>query len=204
MTNSFDKNAPFWDRNTYRVERAGIVAQAIEEKIPLSEKMEALDFGCGTGLLGFSLIKKLGSMTFWDTSEGMINEVKSKAAPYGDRVIARTCDIFSQTGDVRFDLIVTLMTLHHIPDADGAVLRLTEHLKSGGFLCLSDLDEEDGSFHGHDPEIPYNGFDVKRFENLLASRGLEKISTTHPFINEREVEGEMRGYPIFLTIYRKA
>ena len=40
------------------------------------------------------------------------------------------------------------MTLHHIPDTAGILERFRTALATPGFLCIADLDAEDGSFHG--------------------------------------------------------
>ena len=203
MKTHFDGDAIDWDKSLYRIRRTEIFARAIGEAVPLTENMAGLDFGCGTGLLGYSLIDRLGHMTFWDTSDGMIEEVSRKASDFPGKVTAKTYDIFSDTEQGCFDIIVTLQALHHIQDAKGAVIKLTKHLKAGGYLCLADLSKEDGSFHGREQETHHNGFDVSEMVALLEKQGMAWISTSYPFTNEKEVEGKIRHYPVFLIIFRK-
>ncbi len=55
MTN-FDERAREWDSDPKKVERARAVAEAIRRSIPLSSGMNALEYGCGTGLLARYLV----------------------------------------------------------------------------------------------------------------------------------------------------
>ena len=69
MTN-FDERAKDWESDPKKVERARVVADAIRKSIPLSNEMNALEYGCGTGLLSFALQSDLGQITLADTSQG--------------------------------------------------------------------------------------------------------------------------------------
>ncbi|MDC7223879.1 MAG: SAM-dependent methyltransferase, partial [Spirochaetales bacterium] len=97
---------------------------------------------------------------------------------------------------------VTLQALHHIEDRERALGILTDHLEKGGFLCLADLVEEDGSFHKNE-SVPHNGFKVEELEEILGRLGLRKISTTYPYSNSRTRKGKVREYPVFLMIFQK-
>jgi len=200
----FDRAAAEWDQQEYRLNRLKVIARAMEREIPLIKTMKGLDFGCGTGLLGFSLIDKIAYMTFVDTSEGMIEQVRLKAErDYAGRAGWQVRDIVAEGLEGCFDLIVSNMALHHIPDVTAALTILSRALNRGGYMGLCDLEREDGTFHGEGADIPHPGFDVDGMESLLSSLGLEKVSTTTPFVNRKVVEGEEREYPLFLTVFRK-
>ena len=52
----FDKAAAGWDQPQRRVELASKIAAAISSGLPLTKKMIALEYGCGTtGLVGLAL-----------------------------------------------------------------------------------------------------------------------------------------------------
>ena len=53
MTAYFDTAAITWDTKQQRVAQAKAIAKIIEQTIPLTQDIKALEFGCGTGLLGF-------------------------------------------------------------------------------------------------------------------------------------------------------
>ncbi len=82
MTN-FDERAKDWDSDPKKVERARAVAEAIRNAIPLTPKMSALEYGCGTGLVSFALQADLGQITLADTSQGMLDVLDEKIAAAG-------------------------------------------------------------------------------------------------------------------------
>src|SRR5512141_1949988 len=84
MTN-FDERAKDWDSDPKKVERARIVAEAIRNAVSLSNDMNALEYGCGTGLLSFALEENLGQITLADTSQGMLDVLSEKIAASGVR-----------------------------------------------------------------------------------------------------------------------
>ncbi|MBN2627486.1 MAG: methyltransferase [Spirochaetales bacterium] len=203
-TKHFDEAAADWDKQEYRHKRLLTVSDAIAGEIPLSDSMNGLDFGCGTGLLGFSLIDRIGHMTFVDTSPGMIDQVRLKGREgYENKASWEVRDINGGDWSAAFDLIVSMMALHHVPDALGALEQLAKVLEPGGYLGLCDLEEEDGSFHPPHMEYIHRGFNVKLLEDHLTALGLEKVSRTTPFVNRKEVEGKVKEYPLFLLVYRK-
>src|SRR5512133_882385 len=82
MTN-FDERAKEWDSDPKKVERARAVADAIRKTIRLSNRMNALEYGCGTGLLSFALQSDLGCITLADTSQGMLDVLSEKITNAG-------------------------------------------------------------------------------------------------------------------------
>jgi 2-polyprenyl-3-methyl-5-hydroxy-6-metoxy-1,4-benzoquinol methylase len=50
-TRDFDSEARFWDENPGRVKMARSVADSIKENAVITDQLNVLDFGCGTGLL---------------------------------------------------------------------------------------------------------------------------------------------------------
>ena len=51
----FDEKAQNWDNDITKVERANIFAREIYNFIQPDRLMNALEFGCGTGLLSYQL-----------------------------------------------------------------------------------------------------------------------------------------------------
>ena len=119
MTN-FDERAKDWDSDPKKIERAGAVAKAIRRAIPLSNEMEALEYGCGTGLLSFALQSDLGQITLADTSQGMLDVLSEKIASAGvTNMHPVRLDLASDPLPAgRYDLTYSLMTLHHIHDVN--------------------------------------------------------------------------------------
>src|SRR5512145_783218 len=117
MTN-FDERAKDWDSDPDKVKRAKAVANAIRGLLPLTKEMNALEYGCGTGLVSFALQSNLGQITLADTSQGMLDVLGEKIASAGVKNMQPVrLDLASDPLPVeRYDLIYSLLTLHHIHD----------------------------------------------------------------------------------------
>jgi 2-polyprenyl-3-methyl-5-hydroxy-6-metoxy-1,4-benzoquinol methylase len=198
----FDEAAESFDED-FRIERARAVAKHIDDIVGLRPDQSVLDFGCGTGLLGFSLLPHIGRLTLLDTSSGMLDQAKRKiTAADAHRVRTLLFDPESETVEGSYDLIATLMTLHHIPDAEATVEMLAVHVAPGGTLALADLETEDGSFHGPQAEV-HRGFDRSVIRDWMTANGLQDLRESTPWIMQREVTGEPREYPVFLIAGRR-
>jgi ubiquinone/menaquinone biosynthesis C-methylase UbiE len=196
----FDAEARGWDDVPGRIERANAVAAAIRHEVRLSSKMKAFEYGCGTGLLSFSLQAELGQITLADSSAGMLDVLKEKIA---SRQIRNMTPILLDLSvdplpTERYQLVYTLMTLHHIPNANRILHGFFDLLEPPGYACIVDLDKEDGSFHGDDFN-GHKGFDRDEMRSRLTSPGFVniRISTCYQiFKNERY-------YPLFLAVGEK-
>jgi SAM-dependent methyltransferase len=207
VTDHFDREAATWD-SPERVERAAEIARRIMETIPLTRTMDVLDFGSGTGLLGFNLIPRVGSMTFADTSEGMLARVHEKLraadrAGVHQRGRVHHLHAGALAFPGRYDLIVSLLTLHHVLDTADVMRVLADHLAPGGWLALVDLDTEDGSFHD-DPSVDvHHGFDRDHLIALAEGTGLVR-GETRTVYSIRKGDGDTaREYPLFLLTARR-
>lgn len=195
---SFDSRAKQWDFHQDRVERARLIAEKITSLVPLSKEMHIMDFGCGTGLLGFNFVDKVASVTFADTSKGMLEQVHSKAHKNEIQNI-HTLNLSEQEATSTFDLIVSLMTMHHIEDVQASIQSLVVLLKPQGILCISDLEAEDGSFHG-EKKVPHNGFHSNLVLEYFRNCGLQNESACIGHVDTKVTDGNVREYPIFIAI----
>jgi len=197
----FDASAATWDDDPVKLERAGAIAAAIEREVPLAPTMAGLEYGCGTGLVGFRLRPRLATLTLADLSEGMLAVVARKIAASGD-TRARACklDLLADPlPEERWDLIFSAMTLHHIPDTDAILRRFRAVLRPGGFLCIADLDAEDGSFHGAGFD-GHLGFDRDALAAKARRAGFATVRFVTAYEMEKQVEGAVRRFPIFLMV----
>src|SRR5262245_45349796 len=80
----FDARAATWDDDPTKVERARAIANRIAREVPLAGTMAALEYGAGTGLLGFMLRDRIGELTLADISDGMLAVAARKVAAAGD------------------------------------------------------------------------------------------------------------------------
>ncbi|HRX71636.1 MAG: class I SAM-dependent methyltransferase [Candidatus Competibacteraceae bacterium] len=197
----FDLRAATWDADPIKQERALAVAQAIRQQIPLAPTWRALEYGCGTGLLSFALHKDLGDITLADASPGMLAVLEGKIAAAGllhmhPLLLDLTHD--SRSAE-RYDLIHTLMTLHHVADTERLLQDFYALLRPGGWLAIADLDQEDGSFHGPG-FIGHYGFDRAVLGAQMESAGFNNIAFSTCYVMRKPTDQGMREYPLFLAI----
>ena len=201
----FDSKARQWDDNPVFQERGLKIAQAIRQAVPLHPQMNTLDYGCGTGLLSFPLKDELGTILLADSSSGMLDVVAEKIAAQGvTHMTPMKLDLLIDPPPAqRFDLIVTAMTLHHVPDTDQILRIFHDLLQPGGYLCIADLDQEDGSFHGPEVDV-HHGFDQADLSRRATLAGFADIRFQTVFSIAKELATGTRDYPVFLMTARRA
>lgn len=201
----FDAKARQWDDNPVFRERGLKIAQAVRQSVPLNKQMSALDYGCGTGLLSFPLKDELGAILMADSSAGMLDVVAEKIAAQGvTNMTPLKLDLLADPAPARkFDLIVTSMTLHHVPDTGHILSVFHDLLNPGGYLCIADLDQEDGSFHGIEVDVHY-GFDRDDLGRRAEQAGFADVQFQTVFSIAKERESSTRDYPVFLMTARRA
>lgn len=200
----FDSKARQWDENPVFQERANQIAAAIQAAIPLNRSMQALDYGSGTGMLSFPLRAQLGQITLKDTSPGMLAVAAEKIAVWGaNNMSTRLMDLTAAAlPNERYDLIYSSMTLHHVPDTRAILATFHALLNPGGWLCIADLDQEDGSFHGIQVQV-HHGFDRTALAELMRAAGFVNISFQTVFEITKELPEGPRAYPVFLMLARR-
>jgi ubiquinone/menaquinone biosynthesis C-methylase UbiE len=201
----FDTRAKDWDADPVRVERARAVAEEIRARVPLTADMTALEYGCGTGLLSFALQPYLARITLADTSEGMLAVLKEKLASSGIRNMTPVkLDLLTDPlPRERYQLIYSLMTLHHLPDTDQVLRDFHTLLDRPGFLCIADLEQEDGSFHGPDFS-GHKGFAPHELTARAAGAGFRNIEFATVFKMTRAMSGKKGTFPLFLMVAERA
>ena len=202
----FDDEAKDWDNDPEKTERAIVFAKEINDFIKPDKTLNALEFGCGTGLLSFQLKDSFKTITLADNSEGMIKVLEEKIIKEGVENF-KPIHIKSVESDLElneYDVIYTLMTLHHIPDVNNIVKVFNSILKTDGYLCIADLVKEDGSFHSdHDDFNGHNGFDRNELSDILSNNGFNVEYYKICFEIVKELDDENKTYPLFLMICKK-
>jgi len=203
---SFDKKAKNWDADLKKTARAKVIAKEIVGFIRPDPTLHALEFGCGTGLLSFQLRNSFNTITLVDNSVGMIQVLQEKITEAGIKnfkpIHIDLLEEGNSTSD--FDVIYTLMTLHHITDMNKILEVFNTKMKLGGFLCIADLVQEDGSFHAeYDDFAGHNGFDRESLSELLSNNGFSIEYDKICFEIKKQVGSETKKYPLFLMICKK-
>jgi 2-polyprenyl-3-methyl-5-hydroxy-6-metoxy-1,4-benzoquinol methylase len=201
----FDGKARSWD-DPAKVDRARKVAELIAARVPMLAAARVLEVGAGTGLLGFALRDQARHVTLVDGSAEMLAVAGEKLRAQGAcNVDVVRLDLESEPLPAeRYDVVCALLVLHHVSDTGALLRKLHGALQPGGHLCVSDLDAEDGSFHG--PGFDgHEGFDRASLAEELRRAGFVEIRFEDAFGIERPVAGGgVRTFPAFLVVARRA
>jgi ubiquinone/menaquinone biosynthesis C-methylase UbiE len=204
---TFDERAAGWDTPEH-VARAEAVADAFVAAVPIGRGTRAIELGAGTGLLGLAIRDRVGperlpELLLTDASAGMIEVAEAKVRELSlDGVRTRRFDVAADPppDGTPFDLALSLLLLHHVEDTPATLEAIGRLLRPGGWLALSDLDAEDGSFHDAEAEgIHHHGFDRTVLAGLAERAGFDDVRLTTAGVVERDG----RPYPLFLLTARR-
>ncbi len=199
----FDAKARTWDQDASKTDRARRVADAMAARIPGLAGARVLEYGAGTGLLGFALQGRAGHVTLADNSAEMLAVAREKlqASGVGNMEVLALDLSTGPAPAARWDVVCSLLVLHHVADVDGLLVRLRGVLAPGGHLCISDLDAEDGSMHGQG-FTGHCGFDRVTMLASLRRAGFHDVHIETAFELEKPVRGVPRRFPAFLATAR--
>ncbi len=163
--------------------------------------MDAVDFGCGTGLVTMRIQPLVRTITGVDSSQGMLDKLQDKfkqAAVTNGRT--QLVDFEKgQRVQGAYDLVVSSMTLHHVRDTEAVIRHWYELIRPTGTLAFADLDSEDGSFHSDNTGVFHSGFDRKTLIEVLAQIGFRDVRDATAASITKDVEGRgTREYTVFL------
>lgn len=204
--NEFNIKAAGWDSNPMHIDRAGTLALRILSRIPLSPSMRALEFGAGTGLASFFLKDSLKEIVMMDSSPEMVRIMNEKMNSSGSANLKAVCFDLEKNEweDEKFDLIFTMMVLHHLTDVESVTEKFFRILNPGGYIAIADLYPEDGSFHGNG-FTGHRGFDPESLSSLLKSYGYSDITYEKSYVINKEIsESETKQFDVFLLTAKRS
>jgi 2-polyprenyl-3-methyl-5-hydroxy-6-metoxy-1,4-benzoquinol methylase len=199
---TFDERALSWD-TPERIERAAAVAALIRSRGLVPHGGRAIEVGAGTGLLGLALADLFAELVLADQSTGMLEVARAKIVERGlGHVRTERFDLVdgSPAGGGPFDVVFSLLMLHHVEDTAAALGAMHDLLVPGGTLLAADLDTEDGSFHAAASEgIHHLGFDRPGLAGAARDAGFGDVTFETAFVIERDGG----RYPVFLLSARR-
>ncbi len=191
----FANRSKSWDMKSRRVQGAKRIATAIADRIDLSREMSIADFGAGTGLLSLFLSDRVGRITAIDNSPSMLEVLRDKIGEFNCPIEILNMDITkSKIDDLKFDGIVSSMTLHHIDDIPNIFRLFYKMLDRDGFIAIADLDMEDGTFHSDNSGVFHFGFE-RDYLNIISQEVGFKVINFETVNRINKANGE---FPIFL------
>ncbi len=192
----FDLLAKEWDLNSKRVKNAKAFAKKLKSLIDLEGK-SVIDYGAGTGLVTFFINDEAKEVLALDNSKGMLKELDKKIESLGvENVKVALHDMHEDEMPKEFDLFISAMTMHHIKSVELFIKKAKSSLRKGGYVAISDLITEDGSFHSRGNDGVYHfGFDLEELKREFKKQGLKVI-----FSDIIEVIKKEREYEVFLIV----
>jgi SAM-dependent methyltransferase len=104
---------------------------------------QALEIGCGTGSFSRPLSQKADQVLALDLSPEMVKIAKQRSAGYSN-IEYLVADVMAwDFPRERFDCIVSIATLHHLP-FENILQRMKSGLRANGVLMVLDLYEPEG------------------------------------------------------------
>jgi SAM-dependent methyltransferase len=97
----------------------------------------ALDIGCGTGRHAALLAGRFGQVDAIDLSGPMIDLATTRRSR--PNITYRQADLDDVAGAGRYDFVLSLLTLHHVPDLHAALSHIKTLLAPGGRAALMDI-----------------------------------------------------------------
>ncbi len=199
----FDNKALTWDDKPQRLQWAKTISCGILNSIPHETgHFNAFEYGCGTGSLSFFLQPHLHHITLADNSTGMLNIVKQKIEQHNTTNMTPVYLDLEKTktslSTHSFDLVYTMLTLHHTTNYKRIITKFFQIIRSGGYLFIADLFEEDGTFHDKDFK-GHHGFNPEELKKILYHTGFREIKYKTSFTIEKETEETgLKKFPVFL------
>ncbi len=173
-TDKFEMIANVYD-TPERIKIAKISSDAIREFIFETKSKKAIDFGCGTGLVGVNLLNDFSSILFLDTSQNMISQIRLKVADLNIQNADTLCFDFEMDNlsDLHADYIFMAQVLLHISDTGLILSRLYNVLNEGGHLLIVDFNKNEHIVS----DMVHNGFDQIELAKLMTKIGYQKIKS---------------------------
>lgn len=173
-TDKFDMIANHYDTSE-RVQIAKVSSDAIKEYLVGTKSKDAIDFGCGTGLVGINLLNEFRSMLFLDTSQNMLNIIDQKISDSNALNASTLCYDFETSTQlsIRADYIFMVQVLLHIQDFESVLSRLYDVLNFEGHILIVDFNKNDEVVS----DMVHNGFDQKQLTEIMSKIGYKDIQT---------------------------
>jgi ubiquinone/menaquinone biosynthesis C-methylase UbiE len=142
-------------------------------------------------------------ITGCDFSAGMLEQFRRNAAEAGLKAFeALQCDLSRDLlPPGRYGALTSSMTLHHVADVPGLLRQFAALLLPGGLIVLTDLEIEDGSFHGPVEGVAHMGFDPVWMAAQLEAAGFAQVRVRRAVhqVEKPGAGGVMRSFPVFLV-----
>jgi predicted TPR repeat methyltransferase len=192
----FDMYAETFDRDlidklNYQSPR--LLAQLIARTVPADARLDILDIGCGTGLMGDGLRALKRTLTGVDLSPNMLDQARRRGIY--DRLIESDIAAFLDMQTDQFDLAVSTDVFIYIGDLAGIFAGVRRILRCDGLFCFSVEAVNDGDFVLQ-PTLRYAH--SVAYLTRLARQNNFAVMTVEPHAVRREAQASIAGYNVVM------
>ncbi len=183
----FDIAASRYD-TAERIETAHIIADRIRRIVADGRGKKAIDYGCGTGLVGLRLLDVFDSVLFVDASANMIEQLRAKLKNMdANNADTLCCDFMAGCPQgLSADVILVVQVLLHEKDTAALLTRLKSVLPSGGQLIIVDFDKNDRIVS----DEVHNGFVQQELKSMLSALGFSHVRSETFYHGEKMFMGQ--------------
>lgn len=243
----FNHEAANWDNNPFVHEASKQALKAILANFPAlknppgEDGLDVLELGCGTGLLSSIIAPYAKRVVAVDAAPGMIEVLKTKLQkPDAPRNIIPLALLLEDAEDKRlppadesnpdgsrlkFDLIISHLVLHHIPDLRKVLTTMQNCLKHSAWVALTDFEDygpDAKSFHAKSrmEGVARHGIHLETMETLMNEVGFVNVKVERAWSMDKNVEkvegefgdagrashagqGQIRSFPFLLCLGEK-
>jgi predicted TPR repeat methyltransferase len=192
----FDMYAETFDRelvDKLNYQSPRLLAQLIAQTVPADVRLDILDIGCGTGLMGEGLRALKRTLTGVDLSSNMLEQARRRGIY--DRLIESDVAAFLDTRTDQFNLTVSTDVFIYIGDLAGIFAGVRRALRSDGLFCFSVEAVDAGDFVLR-PTLRYAH--SLAYISRLAEQNSFAVMTVEPHAVRRERETSIAGYNIVM------
>ena len=132
---SFDRVAEDYDR-LGELSRTELIGPWLAGLLPVAGR-RAIDLGCGTGRHAVLLAGRFEQVDAIDVSGPMIDLANARRPR--PNITYRQADLCDVDGAGHYDLVLSVLTLHHVPDLHVALAHIRTLVAPGGRAVVADL-----------------------------------------------------------------
>ena len=209
----FNAEANEWDNNPGLHLLSAEGYKAILAKVPElstgSRTCNVLEIGCGTGLLTLMMAANVKSITAVDAAYGMVAVLKEKLKKTGaPSNVMPVCELLGNPEDpalppadasnpsgarMKYDVIISHLVLHHIPDLRGVLVTMFGCLTQGGCIALTDFEDYGSEAHKFHSKkrmqgVERHGIHVQSMETMLKDIGFVDVKCEIAWKMRKRVE----------------
>lgn len=155
-----------------------------------AEELNILDAGCGFGQYCYWLAKKLPNANILavDIKKEWVDDCnKFFSRMKKGRVHFEVADLTKFVRENKFDLVLSVDVMEHIPEDLQVLKNIHASMKKDGMLLISTPSDQGGSGAHQENESSFigehvrNGYNIKEIENKLKEAGFERVMARYSY-----------------------